>query len=72
MWHIYTHYKKPPDQNEVMSRCDLHTGGGQKVFSTISLSRDEHEYEINMHNADTVLDKAPGQEAFCTVIGKDN
>ncbi len=23
--------------------------------------------EINMHNADTVLDKAPGQETFCTV-----
>ena len=28
----------------------------------------KHEHEINMHNADTVLDKAPGQEAFCTVM----
>ncbi len=25
------------------------------------------EHEINMHNADTVLDKAPGQETFSTV-----
>ena len=29
----------------------------------------KHEHEINMHNADTVLNKAPGQEAFSTVIG---
>ena len=27
------------------------------------------QHEINMHNADTVLDKAPGQEAFSTVFG---
>ena len=28
-----------------------------------------YEHEINMHNADIVLDdKAPGQETFCTVI----
>ena len=28
----------------------------------------KHEHDINMHNTDTGLDKAPGQEAFCTVI----
>ncbi len=30
----------------------------------------KHEHEINMHNADTVLDKAPGQEAFVQCRGK--
>ncbi len=28
----------------------------------------KHEHGIHMHNADIVLDKAPGQEAFCTVM----
>ncbi len=52
-----------------------------EVFYTVTYSKkppDRHEVmsrsgaysscEINMHNTDTVLDKAPGQEAFSTLV----
>ncbi len=42
---------------------------GQSVRLTCRFNAALHyEHEINMHNADTVLDKVPGQEAFCTVL----
>ncbi len=43
----------------------VHEAAMNFTFQNIQCTKYEHE--INMHNADTVLDKAPGQEAFCTV-----
>ncbi len=70
-----THSKKPPARNEVMSRSGAYSQCDRQVKSRFGtelriLQREAKRYFSGKKytNADTCLDKAPGQEAFSTVL----